>query len=150
MDEKKKMIETRYVADPKQPYGLHDCRIDNMEISNGNLTLGFRDEITRIPRPGVTGLDVHGKIVVEGIDQDFCEVILQGKGNSKGGFRGERLTIPEFAEKYKGYLFEVINEYYGWHRLQFTGWLWMPNTYPKEITLSLSYFKGDIVYITEE
>ena len=39
---------------------------------------------------------------------------------------------------------------YGWQRLQYTGWLWMPNVHPKEMTLSLGYFKGDIVYITEE
>ena len=29
------MKETRYKADPKQPYGLHDCRIDCMEIADG-------------------------------------------------------------------------------------------------------------------
>lgn len=131
------MKETRYKADPKQPYGLHDCRINRMEIVDGNIKLFFKEEITRINRPGVPGLDVYGHIVVEGIDLDFCTPLIAGKGGSMGGFRGERLTIPEFMEKYKGYEFEVINEYYGWQRLQFTGWLWMPGVHPKEMTLSL-------------
>jgi hypothetical protein len=144
------MKETRYKADPQQPYGLHDCRISEMTIKDSNLKLSFEDEFTRFRRPGVPGLDVHGYIVVEGIDQEFCNVIIQGKGGSMGGFRGERLTIPEFTEKYKGFRFEVINEYYGWQRLQFTGWLWMPDAHPKEMTLSLGYFKGDVVYNTEE
>ncbi len=144
------MKETRYKADPQQPYGLHDCKINCIEIADGNLTLVFKDEITRIKRPGVSGLDVHGKIVVEGIDSEFCDVIIQGKGGSRGGFRGERLTIAEFTGKYRGYNFEVINEYYGWQRLQYTGWLWMPNVHPKEMTLSIGYFKGDVVYYTDE
>ena len=144
------MKETRYKADPKQPYGLHDCRINRMEMADGNLKLFFKEEITRINRPGVPGLDVYGHIVVEGVDPDFCTALIAGKGGSMGGFRGERLTIPEFMEKYKGYEFEVINEYYGWQRLQFTGWLWMPGVHPKEMTLSLGYFTGDIVYNTEE
>ena len=144
------MKETRYKPDPKQPYGLHDCRIGRIEIKDGNIRLYFEDEITRIERPGVTGLDVKGGMVIEGIDPDFCEVLIQGRGGSRGGFRGERLTLPEFTEKYPGFRFEVIHEYYGWRRLQYTGWLWMPDVHPKEMTLSLGYFKGDIVYLTEE
>lgn len=83
-------------------------------------------------------------------DQDFCEIIIQGKGGKMGGFRGEKLTIAEFTDKYKGFSFEVIDEYYGWHKLQFAGWLWMEGSYPKDMIFSISYFKGDIVYNTEE
>lgn len=137
-----------------QPYGLHDCRINGMEITDGNLKLTFLNEIFQISRPEEPGRDVYGYIVVEGIDPDFCNIIIEGKGGSMGGFRGERLAIPEFTEKYNGFDFEVINEYYGWQKMQLSGWLWSPGacrgTCPKEMTLSLSYFKGDIVYITEE
>lgn len=91
-----------------------------------------------------------GFIVIEQVDPDFCEVVIQGKGGKKGGLRGEKLTITEFTVKYKGYSFEVIDEYYGWHRLLLAGWLWMPDTYPKDMTLSIGYFKGDVVYNTDE
>ena len=94
--------------------------------------------------------DLQGNIVIEQVDPDFCEVVIQGKGGKKGGFRGEKLTITEFTEKYKSYSFEVIDEYYGWHRLHLAGWLWMPGTYPKDMTLSIGYFKGDVVYNTDE
>ena len=144
------MKETRYQADPKQPYGLHDCHINGMHIGGGNIMLCFEDEFVRFAGPGVPGLDVRGNIVVEGIDPYFCCVIIQGKGGKPGGFRGEKLSVEEFTEKYEGFRFEVINEYYGWHRLQYTGWLWMPDTYPKDMTLSIGYFTGDIVYNTEE
>lgn len=144
------MKETRYKANPGQPYGLHDCRIDGIELENDNLRLVFRDGITCILGSDAPDLKVHGSIVVEAIDFDFCSIIIQGKGGSTGIFRGERLTIPEFTEKYKGFLFEITDEYYGWQRLQYAGWLWMPGARPKEMTLSLGYFKGDIVYYTEE
>ena len=139
------MKQTRYTPDPKQPYGFHDCHINGMEITDGNLRLTFKDIFYTIGGP-----DVRGDVVIESIEPECCEVIIQGRGGKKGGFRGEKLTLQEFAEKYKGYSFEVIDEYYGWHRMQLVGWLWMPGTYPKDMTLSLGYFKGDVVYNTEE
>lgn len=139
------MKETRYSPAPKQPYYLHDCRINEMHLENDNLTLTFEDGYT-----GLDGAYVQGQIVVEGIDPDFCEVVILGRGIKTGGFRGERLTIEEFVRKYEGFHIEVINEYYGWHRLQYSGCLWMPDRAPKDIMLSLGYFKGDVVYYTEE
>lgn len=139
------MKKIRFSPDPGQPYSLHDCRINKMTIADDNLTLNFEDGYTRLD-----GTDVKGYIVVEDIDPDFCEIFIQGRGIKMGGFRGERLTIDEFSKKYKGFSLEVIYEYYGWHRLQYTGWLWMPGSAPKDITLSLGYFKGDVLYITEE
>lgn len=144
------MQETRYRPDPKQPFGLHDCRIDGMKINGKNLELTLKDEFLRFKTTDSEAQFVQGNIVIEGIDPEFCDVIIQGKGGKKGGFRGEWLSIGEFTEKYKGFDFEVINEYYGWHRLQFTGWLWMPGTHPKDMTLSLGYFTGDVVYNTEK
>lgn len=139
------MKETRFKPEPKQPFGLHDCHINGINVSDGNIMLTVKDVFYTINGP-----DVRGNIIVENVDPDFCEVIIQGKGGKMGGFRGEKLTIPEFTEKYKGFSFEVIDEYYGWRKLQFAGWLWMPDSYPKDMTLSISYFKGDIVYNTEE
>ena len=139
------MKETRYKPEPNQPFGLHDCHINGIKVSDGNVTLTVKDSFYTINGP-----EVRVNIVIENIDPDCSEVIIQGKGGKMGGFRGEKLTILEFIEKYKGFSFEVIDEYYGWCKLQFAGWLWMPDTYPKDMTLSISYFKGDIVYNTEE
>lgn len=139
------MKETRFKPEPKQPFGLHDCHIDGIDVSEKNIILTVKDTFYAIK-----GSDVRGNIVIENIDPDCCEVIIQGKGGKMGGFRGEKLTIQEFTEKYKGFSFEVIDEYYGWRKLQFVGWLWMQDSYPKDMTLSISYFKGDIVYNTEE
>lgn len=139
---------TRYKADPKQPYSLHDFRINGMDFIEGDLNLSFENGFMNLD--GQDHPDLQGNIVIEQVDPDFCEVVIQGKGGKKGGFRGEKLTITEFTEKYKSYSFEVIDEYYGWHRLHLAGWLWMPGTYPKDMTLSIGYFKGDVVYNTDE
>ena len=144
------MEETRYQPNPKPPFGLHDCRIDGMRLFDKNLELTLKDEFLRFATPDRNAQFVQGSIIVEGVDLEFCDVIIQGKGGKKGGFRGEWLSIEEFTEKYRGFNFEVIYEYYSWHRLQFTGWLWMPGVHPKDMTLSLGYFTGDVVYRTEE
>lgn len=33
------MKETRFKPDPKQPFGLHDCHINGIDVSDGNITL---------------------------------------------------------------------------------------------------------------
>lgn len=139
------MKETRYRPEQYHPFGLHDCHIDGIDMADGNVTLSIKDVFYTIDGP-----EVRGNIVIENPDPDFCEIIIQGRGGKMGGFRGEKLTISEFLEKYKGFRFEVIDEYYGWHKLQFVGWLWMPKSYPKDMTLSIRYFAGDVVYNTEE
>ena len=139
------MKQTRYTPNPNQPFGFHDCHINGIDVVGGNLKLSFKDFFYTIGGP-----DVCGDVVIEAIEPECCEIIIQGRGGKKGGFRGEKLTIQEFVEKYKGFSFEVIDEYYGWHRLQLVGWLWMTDTYPKDMTLSLGYFKGDVIYNTEE
>ncbi len=144
------MKETRYRPDPKQPYGLHDRRVSAMTLKEGDLILSFEDGFTRMAPSGTAESDVPGCIVAEGIDPDFCYVAIEGQGGSMGEFRGERFAILDFTEKYRGFRFEIINEYYGWQRLLFTGWLWMPGARPKEMTLCLGYFTGDVVYRTEE
>ena len=110
------MKETRWEANPKQPYGLHDCRICAMQLSGGDLHLAFEDGFYK-----EDGSFVQGSISVEGVDLDFCEVLLQGSAGRMGGFRGERLAIAEFVKQYEGFRFEVIDEFYGWHRLQYAG-----------------------------
>ena len=59
-------------------------------------------------------------------------------------------AVEAFLEKYPGFSFEVIDEYYGYHKVLLAGWLWMPGTHPKDMTLSLGYFTGDVVYNTEK
>ena len=139
------MKETRWEANPKQPYGLHDCRICAMQLSGGDLHLAFEDGFYK-----EDGSFVQGSISVEGVDLDFCEVLLQGSAGRMGGFRGERLAIAEFVKQYEGFRFEVIDEFYGWHRLQYAGWLWMPGKRPKEMALHLGYFAGDLIFRTQE
>ena len=142
------MKETRCIVDPKMPYGLHDSKIDEIKITNGNLELYFKDKITKIGKD--ISLKVRGNIIVEGIDSDFCCVLINDNEDSNGNFYGKKFEISEFIDNYKDYTFEVIDEYYGYHRLEYQGYLWTKNEEPKEMTLCLGYFKGDIIYRTEE
>lgn len=141
------MKETRYLVDPKQPYSLHDHRVNDIELENSNLILSFEDGFTKLAEPYS---NVKGRITIEGVDEDFSDITIESSPNEKGIFQGEKLSVLNFKEKYKGFSFEVINEYYGWHRLILEGCLWLKDNNPKNISLSIGYFTGDIVYNTLE
>ena len=142
------MKEIRFKADPKTPYCLHDCTVNSMTLKEGNLKLEFEDGIMSLSC--AEGSEVIGNLVAEDLDESCCKVILQGRGGTMGEFRGEKLTLSEFIEKHKDFGFEIIDEYYGWQRLQFAGWLWEKDNKPLDMTLSLGYFKGDLVYNVEK
>ena len=47
------MKETKYKADPKQPYGLHDCKIDCMEIADRIVLIRELPILTGQEKPGM-------------------------------------------------------------------------------------------------
>lgn len=149
------MKETRYKANPCQPYSLHDMRINRIVIRKDSVEFMFEDGFEEIPAPGEWDEEkdyrVDGSLLVEGPDYDFCAVYVQSISGRYGGFRGEKLELGDFVRKYREFSFEIVEEYYGYHRLQYEGYLSLPDVWPpREMTLSLGYFTGDIVYRVNE
>ncbi|MCI6583119.1 MAG: hypothetical protein MSH15_14255 [Oscillospiraceae bacterium] len=69
------MKETRYNPEPNQPFGLHDCHINEIDASDGNVILSVKDAFYTIGGP-----NVRGNIVIESIDPDCCDVVILGIG----------------------------------------------------------------------
>ena len=102
-------MKTEYHFHPTHPYGLHDMRICNMEITDGNLCLEFENGFVKIGEPCQ---QVSGSMMIERIDPDFCAVFLLSKYGGFGKFQGEKLELTEFLFRYPSFSFEVVDELY--------------------------------------
>lgn len=142
------MKNTIYVPDPKQPYGLHDRRITYMEICQNNLELFFEDGYTKLSDDYP---NVNGSVLLEGVDFDFASIYLGSKFGEYGEFKSKKMSLQKFRKKYKKYEFEIVDEYFGWHKMQLAGYIWIKGKkYNREAILSIGYFTGNIVYKTGE
>ena len=140
-------MRTEYHFQPTQPYGLHDTHIRGMEIRNGNLHLAFAEGFVRLEEPYPR---VKGFMTAQGIDPDFCTVMLLSKNGQYGTFTGHKYSLAEFLSKHPVLDFEVVGEFYGYNKLLYNGYLSIPQSkHLAEMQLEV-YYEGDIVYQTEE
>lgn len=138
---------TRYKFKPDKPYGLHDMRIDKMELAGNDLCLHFEHGFVRSQEPYE---QVEGSITVEKLDPDFCCVELLSTNGRYGGFRGEKMALADFLGRYPSFSFEVVDELLAYNQVVYSGYLSLPGaTKLREMELSL-YYWGEIVYDTDE
>jgi len=142
-----KLMITRYKHKIDQPYSLHDMVVNKIENRGGNLHLQFEHGfvITQDPYP-----QVEGNIIIEEIDEDFCCVLLLSKLGQYGEFKGEKLSVRDFLNKYEGYKFEIVDEMYGYNQVEYLGYLTLSENVSVIQTVISIYFAGDIVYEVTE
>ena len=139
---------TRYKHETTIPYSLHDMRVIKMELKDNNLRLYFEHGYVELKEPYP---QVDGNITIEEIDLDFADVYLLSKNGHLGGFRGSKMELTEFLEKYSDFVsFEIVDELYGYNTVRYSGWLLLPDVKDFiEMDMQM-YFEGDIVYDTTE
>ncbi|MCR5835252.1 MAG: hypothetical protein K6G88_01955 [Lachnospiraceae bacterium] len=138
---------TRYKYKASQPYGLHDMEVNNISfIDNETVQLQFEEGYVKLEEPYQK---VKGNITIEKVDPDFSNVVLLSKDGKFGKFTGNKMELKEFLEKYDDYTFEIVDELYGFNRVEYSGFLKPKKGKWIEMTMFI-YHSGDIVYETEE
>lgn len=128
------------------PYGLHDARVNRIDLNGEQISLWF-DEGYYKPVDN-DSLLVKGHIILEGVDVDFCHVYLMDIESDYGTFIGKKFTIQQFIAKYSSIDFEIIDETYGYNMSRFSGFFYEgANT--KECIVEIYHF-GHMTYLTEE
>ena len=139
---------TRYKHETTIPYSLHDMRVIKMELKGKDLKLFFEHGYVELKEPYP---QVEGNITIEEIDLDFADVYLLSRNGRLGGFRGKKMELAEFIEKYPDFVsFEIVDELYGYNTVRYSGWLLLPEANDFiEMDMQM-YFEGDIIYDTSE
>lgn len=131
----------------KLPYSLHDMIIKNILIEESNVKFIFENGFVETKEPFK---QIAGEVILEEVDYDFCSVHLLSDNGNYGKFTGQKLSINNFIKEYKQFSFEVVNELYGFNRVQYSGFLSLPD---KEDFIECSmefYYAGNLIYLTEE
>lgn len=129
------------------PYSLHDMVVSNMTCKNEAVYLKFEHGFVSTEEPYI---QVEGNVTIENVDMDSACVLLLSKLGRYGSFDGMKISLKDFIAQYDKYYFEIIDEMYGFHQVEYIGYLHLPKD-NDAIQMSLSmYFNGDIVYETEE
>ena len=127
---KKEYVKTEMIDMPNLPISLHDEVIVGYEVEEDILRLYFS----------------FGYLEFEQVDWDFSYFYRLDIQDDEGKFKGEKYSLLDYLQNHPLRL-EIIDEVYGFHRLKFSGWIWMEDTH-QEFLLELSYHNG--FYITKE
>lgn len=138
---------TKFKQQTNIPYSLHDMVVNQITLQNDCVHLRFEHGYvsTKEPYP-----QVDGNVIIEKVDTDCACVLLLSNLGQYGNFKGKKISLHDFIEQYTEFSFEIVDEMYGFHQVEYIGYLHLPKK-GKSIQMSLSmYFTGDIVYETEE
>ena len=140
---------TRFKQQMNMQYSLHDMVVSNITCQNGTVYLEFEHGFVSVKEPYT---QVDGKIAIENVDMDSTCVLLLSKLGKYGRFDGVKVSLNDFIKQYGKCCFEIVDEMYGFHQVEYIGYLRLPKDNELDlIQMSLSmYFNGDIVYETEE
>lgn len=132
----------RYVFDA--PYSLHDARVRALERAGQNLWLRFENGYLALQKPPCP---VDGDVRVEEVEWDFSQAFVLSKSGRMGSFRGRKMELAAFVETFGNCPFEILDECFGYHQVQYTGLLSLPDGALAEAMLCI-WHRGPIVYVT--
>ena len=138
---------TEYRFDRNMPYSLHDTRVSKIGFVGDSVVFEFENGYVSTKKPYP---QVPGNITIEKVDRDFTYVVLGNEYGRYGDVCGMKLSLEEFIERYRDYLFEITDELHGYNQTEYGGYLYASeNAAPVEMTVYVYHF-GSIVYETEE
>ncbi len=140
---------TKYVpgnAYVPQPFTLHDCEFNSLSIEDNDLILDFPEGFILSNSPTTR---VRGQIRITDVDWDFASVTIYSLMDGFGTYLSEDISIPDFILRYHNFRVEIIDEYYGYHKLLYTGWIHTSEpSASSSFILNLAFFKGQLFYST--
>lgn len=132
---------------PNMPYSLHDMRVNRIEQVGGHLRFCF--EYGYIELKG-ENRQVDGDVLIEDVSMNFSDVYLLSENGAYGKFRGERMELEAFLDRYRDISFEILDEAYGYNTVSYRGYLSMPDKENLVEAMISLYYTGHIVYEVKE
>ena len=140
MLELKKVIRENIIC----PYGLHDMNTTRFEVCNKDILMRLQSGMHKISDPVK---QVDGYVKFCNVDFDFCFVTIINELVNEGPITGEKMSFPNFIDRYQNFSFEIIDEVYGYNKTKFWGWLSAGGDL-KECIIEFYHF-GDMIFVDE-
>lgn len=129
------------------PYSLHDMRVNRIERTGEDLRFCFETGYVELKGEN---RQVSGNLLIEQVSMAFSDVYFLSENGAYGPFRGQRMELEPFLDRYRDISLEILDEAYGFHTVTYRGYLSLPDQVPLiEVMFSL-YYTGNIVYEVQE
>lgn len=131
--------------DRNAPFTLHDMTVISLEATDRELVMRTQSGMIETTPPF---RQVDGYVEFHRVRWDCSHVYLLGATGKAGVFTGEKMDLKDFMARYKQYGFSVMEEAWGIHSTQYSGYL-LASRQHCECLMEL-YHEGDVVFVTED
>ena len=104
----------------KTAYCLHDMNVTAFETNGNKLTMRTQSGMIKTSFPCT---QVDGYVEFEDVRWEFSYVYLLGVTGNTGVFKGEKLFLRDFFERFPVFGFSVMDETYGYNTTKYSGFL---------------------------
>ena len=125
-------------------YSLHDMNVTAFEVQDTDIIMRTQSGMVKVFQPC---LQVDGHVEFQDVDWDFCFVYLLDIIGNEGVFKGEKMMLKDFIQRYPSFGFSIIDEVYGYNRTKYWGWLTI-NDNMSECIIEI-YHAGDMIFVDE-
>lgn len=125
-------------------YSLHDMNVIEFEVRGNDIIMRTQSGMVKVSEPC---LQVDGHVEFQEVDWDFCFVYLFDITRNEGAFKGEKMMLKDFMQKYQSFGFSIIDEVYGYNQTKYWGWL-TANRETVECIIEI-YHAGDMLFVDE-
>ena len=126
------------------PYSLHDMTVMALEVDGDDMILRTQSGVMKT---APVCRQVDGYVGFQDVRWDFSYVYLLEASGNEGHFRGEKMFLRTFIDRYRSFGFSVMDETYGYNMTKYSGFL-NADRHHYECVMEI-YHEGDMVFTDE-
>ena len=135
-------MDIEYKFSVTAPCSLHDRRINRIKPIGDHLRLYFESGYYSLNHDA----QVNGNLLIQDVSMNFSDVHFLSENGNYGNFKGIRMELACFLNRFKNFSLEIIDELHGYNTVFYRGFLALPNKQNLiDMTISI-YYTGNIVY----
>ena len=126
-------------------YSLHDMNVIAFEVTDNDIVMRTQSGMVKTTPP--LG-QPDGYVEFHNVQWDYSYAYLLDFTGNTGTFKGEKIFLKDFINRYTQFGFSIMDETYGYNMTKYNGYLLSCRQH-YECVIEI-YHEGDMVFVAEE